>query len=160
VYVREFLTHSEYDRNKWKISNDKTRRIFENGIPDTFVKLCLERLPRPIHNKVEHENALEVLRALAGLDLNPDQADYFEALSIIVNDYEVKNIKNMLTTRRQPPVFAHLPAKTQPPCGNCRHSASDIAWSFARAFNCNSRSAATVRLMASATSLSRLADWD
>jgi mRNA interferase HigB len=23
VYVREFLTHAEYDQNKWKVSNDK-----------------------------------------------------------------------------------------------------------------------------------------
>jgi len=71
----------------------KAHRVFGNGIPDTFAKLCMEHLPRPIHDKVDHENALEVIRALAGLDLNADQADYFEALAIIVNDYEAKNLE-------------------------------------------------------------------
>jgi antitoxin component HigA of HigAB toxin-antitoxin module len=71
----------------------KTHGVFKNGIPDTFAALCMEHLPRPIHDKVDHQNALEVIHALAGLDLNVDQADYFEALAIIVNDYEAKNLK-------------------------------------------------------------------
>jgi antitoxin component HigA of HigAB toxin-antitoxin module len=70
----------------------KTPSLFKKGIPKTFLELCTAHLLRPIHDKVGHENALEVIQALAGLELNEDQLDYFESLAIIVNDYEAKNL--------------------------------------------------------------------
>jgi hypothetical protein len=92
----------------------KTRRVFENGIPDTFLKLCMEHLPRPIHDKVEHENALEVIRALAGLDLNADQADYFEALIVRKHHQEMATRlvdKNGEATNSDPAGFGGGPSR-------------------------------------------------
>jgi antitoxin component HigA of HigAB toxin-antitoxin module len=74
------------------MTRSKTYGVFERGIPESFEQLCMEHLLRPIHDKAGHENALEVIHALAGLELNPDQEDYFEVLAIIVNDYEAKNM--------------------------------------------------------------------
>lgn len=73
----------------------KAPAVFKNGIPNTFVDLCAEHLPRPIHDKAGHEKALVIIHALAGLDLNADQSDYFESLAIIVNDYETKNLGSL-----------------------------------------------------------------
>ena len=41
-----------------------TNRIFGDGIPDTFVKLCMVHVPRPIHDKAEYGNAMEIIQAL------------------------------------------------------------------------------------------------
>jgi antitoxin component HigA of HigAB toxin-antitoxin module len=73
----------------------KATTVFKNGIPNTFVDLCAVHLPRPIHDKAGHEKALAIIHALAGLNLNEDQADYFEALAIIVKDYETKNLGSL-----------------------------------------------------------------
>jgi HTH-type transcriptional regulator/antitoxin HigA len=77
------------------MTKSKTRGGFKNGIPDTYTNLFMEHAIRPIHDSVGHANSLEVIRALAGLDLNEDQADYFEALAIFVNEYEAKNMETL-----------------------------------------------------------------
>ena len=81
------------------MTKSKTRRAFEGGIPDTFTGLCMAHLPRPIHDKTERENALEIIHALAGLDLNRDQEDYFEVLAIMVNDYEAKHLERLPSSK-------------------------------------------------------------
>lgn len=43
---------------------------------------------RPLHDRIDYKNALEILDALAGQDLNADQEDYFEALCLLVEAYE------------------------------------------------------------------------
>ncbi len=83
------------ENGRQAMTNTKTHPVFENGIPDTFDKLCIEHPLRPIRDHVGHENALEVVLALAGLDLNDDQEDYLEALGTLVNEYEVKNLETL-----------------------------------------------------------------
>ena len=57
-------------------------------LPKTYDGLMQEHMIRPIHDFVSYDNACEVLDALSGLDLNSEQAEYLEALSIFVETYE------------------------------------------------------------------------
>jgi len=61
-------------------------------IPETYEELCWDYPPRKIKNKGEHANALRVIDAMAGHSLNPDQADYLDLLSDLVEAYENKAI--------------------------------------------------------------------
>ncbi len=43
---------------------------------------------RPIHDKVDLENATEITDAMAGHKLNRDQEDYFSVLATLIDAYE------------------------------------------------------------------------
>jgi hypothetical protein len=43
---------------------------------------------RPIHDQVDLDNATEIGDAMAGHDLSPDQEDYFDVLTTLMNEYE------------------------------------------------------------------------
>jgi HTH-type transcriptional regulator / antitoxin HigA len=58
--------------------------------PKRFDELCRAFPLRPIHDRVDWQNATEVIHALAGHRLNQDQEDYLEALSELVGAYEDK----------------------------------------------------------------------
>jgi len=61
---------------------------FSRGIPRTFKDLCRVWTPRAIHDSAEFENASEIMNALAGRDLNKDQEDYLETVSILVDEFD------------------------------------------------------------------------
>lgn len=83
------------EHGKPAMTKSKTHRVFENGIPETYSDLIAVLAPRTIHDRVDHENVLEIIHALAGLDLNEDQEDYFETLATLVNDYEAKHLPSL-----------------------------------------------------------------
>ncbi len=60
-------------------------------IPETYAELAGRFMPRPLHDEVDYRNALGVLDAMAGFDLNADQADYFEAVATFVEKYEARH---------------------------------------------------------------------
>lgn len=64
----------------------KTRK--SKRLPRTYTALVRILPPRPIHDDAELANAVEMINHLAGRDLNPEQEDYLEALSIFVEAYE------------------------------------------------------------------------
>jgi HTH-type transcriptional regulator / antitoxin HigA len=64
---------------------------FPSGIPETYNNLVRAWVPRAIHDKVEFNNASEILDAMAGFDLNGDQEDYLETVSILADDYDRKH---------------------------------------------------------------------
>ena len=45
-------------------------------------------MPRPLHDEVDYRNALIVLDAMAGFEMNADQEDYFDAIATFVEKYE------------------------------------------------------------------------
>ena len=47
---------------------------------------------RPLHDKVDLDNATEITDAMAGHDLNPDQEDYFAVLATLIEEYEQAHI--------------------------------------------------------------------
>jgi HTH-type transcriptional regulator / antitoxin HigA len=64
-----------------------TRLNFE-AVPKDYAGLCRMLTPRPIHDKVEFENVTEITDAMAGHKLTPDQEDYFDLLSRLIEDYD------------------------------------------------------------------------
>jgi len=57
-------------------------------IPKTYDKLIKFHVLRPIHDEVGYKNAVEVVDALAGHQVNEDQDDYLLVLSGLVERYE------------------------------------------------------------------------
>jgi HTH-type transcriptional regulator / antitoxin HigA len=49
-------------------------------------------MPRVINDKVDYQNTVAIIDALAGHKLTKDQGDYLELLSRLVEDYETENI--------------------------------------------------------------------
>lgn len=62
------------------------------SLPKTYSGLVALHMPRPIHDKVAYDNAVEVVHALAGHKLNPDQDDYLALMAKLVEDYESENV--------------------------------------------------------------------
>ena len=59
-----------------------------SALPKTYLGLVSLHVPRPIHDRTSYDNAVEIVRALAGFRLNRDQDDYLELLAKLVEDYE------------------------------------------------------------------------
>jgi HTH-type transcriptional regulator/antitoxin HigA len=66
----------------------KTRTLTHNDIPETYAELVGLFMPRPLHDEVDYRNALAVLDAMAGFEMNADQEDYFDAIATFVEKYE------------------------------------------------------------------------
>ncbi len=62
------------------------------GLPKDYAGLCQILTPRPIHDKVEFRNVLEVTDAMAGHGLTSDQEDYFDLLCRLIEDYEKEHV--------------------------------------------------------------------
>jgi HTH-type transcriptional regulator/antitoxin HigA len=84
----------------------KTKLIFK-AMPLNYQGLLSLHMLRPIHDKIDYGNALEVLDALAGHRLTRDQEDYFEALSLFVEAYESAHLPG-LPAKRGLPLLRHL----------------------------------------------------
>ena len=61
-------------------------------LPTRYAELVALHMPRPIHDRVAHDNTVEVIDALAGHKLNADQEDYLELLSQLVETYEAAHL--------------------------------------------------------------------
>ena len=66
----------------------KTRALTHDDIPDSYAELVGLFMPRPLHDEVDYRNALAVLDAMAGFEMNADQEDYFDAIATFVEKYE------------------------------------------------------------------------
>ncbi len=69
----------------------KTRTLTHNDIPGSYAELVGLCMPRPLHDDVDYRNALAVLDAMAGFEMNADQQDYFEAIATFVEKYEAEH---------------------------------------------------------------------
>ena len=84
----------------------KTKLLFKT-MPKSYQGLLSFHMLRPVHDKVDYANALEVLDALAGHHLTRDQEDYFEALALFVEAYESAHLPG-LPAKRGVPLLRHL----------------------------------------------------
>ena len=77
------------------MKNTKNTLRFSD-FPKDYRSLCNLYLPRPIHDKVGYENALEVTEAMAGFEeqFSRDQNDYFELLTDLILTYEEEHEKS------------------------------------------------------------------
>lgn len=73
----------------------KTKLRFQD-LPKDYASLCRDSLlPRPIHDAAEYDNTAEVTDAMALWQDNftRDQADYFELLCSLIEDYDAEHVK-------------------------------------------------------------------
>ncbi len=80
----------------------KTRTLTHDDIPDSYAALAERLMPRPLHDKADYDNAVAVLDAMAGFEMNRDQEDYFEAIATFVEKYETE--RRVMDTRDLTPV--------------------------------------------------------
>ena len=69
----------------------KTRTLTHDDIPESYAELVGLVMPRPLHDDVDYRNALAMLDAMAGFEMNADQQDYFEAIATFVEKYEAEH---------------------------------------------------------------------
>jgi len=72
----------------------KTKLRFQD-LPKDYAALCRVFLPRPIHDAVDYANTAEVTDAMVlwHEEFTRDQADYFDLLCSLIEDYDTKNVK-------------------------------------------------------------------
>lgn len=58
------------------------------SLPKDYEALVRMLPLRPIHDKVDLDNATEITDAMAGQDLSADQEDYFAVLATLIDEYE------------------------------------------------------------------------
>jgi HTH-type transcriptional regulator/antitoxin HigA len=77
----------------------KTKLRFQD-LPKDYSALCRMFLPRPIHDAVDYANVVEVTDAMALWhdDFTRNQADYFDLLCSLIEEYDSKNVKWPNTT--------------------------------------------------------------
>lgn len=66
----------------------KAKALTHSEIPRTYAELVRLFMPRPLHDEVDYRNALLMLDAMAGFEMNADQEDYFDAIATFVEKYE------------------------------------------------------------------------
>jgi HTH-type transcriptional regulator/antitoxin HigA len=66
----------------------KAKPLTHRDIAETYGELVGLFMPRPLHDDVDYRNALAVLDAMAGFEMNANQEDYFEAITTFVEKYE------------------------------------------------------------------------
>lgn len=65
-----------------------TTAIHFADLPTAYRDLLVLHPPRPIHDEHELEQANRIAEAMAGHDLTPDQADYLDLISDLVDKYD------------------------------------------------------------------------
>jgi HTH-type transcriptional regulator / antitoxin HigA len=77
-----------------RIMKTKTKLRFHD-LPKDYTALCRVFLPRPIHDSVDYANVVEVTDAMVLWHDNftRDQADYFDLLCSLIEEYDSKNVK-------------------------------------------------------------------
>ena len=72
----------------------KTKLRFQD-LPKDYPALCRVFQPLPIHDAVDYANVVEVADAMALWhdDFTRDQADYFDLLCSLIEEYDSKNVK-------------------------------------------------------------------
>jgi HTH-type transcriptional regulator/antitoxin HigA len=80
------------------------KKLHFANLPKNYRLLCEIHLPRPIHDRISYENALEVIEPMAGFDeqFTPDQSDYFDLLVDLISAYEEQHEKTFPAGKTPP----------------------------------------------------------
>ena len=72
----------------------KTKLRFQD-LPKDYSTLCRVLLPRPIHDGADYANVAEVADAMIlwHQEFTPDQADYFDLLCSLMEEYDSENVR-------------------------------------------------------------------
>jgi HTH-type transcriptional regulator/antitoxin HigA len=85
------------------MSHTRTRMTFAQ-IPTDWASLVGLYPLSPIRDNVVYDNVCEIIDAMAGRDLNKDQGDFLESLSILIEAYDREH--NQICTSRMSPIEA------------------------------------------------------
>jgi antitoxin component HigA of HigAB toxin-antitoxin module len=77
----------------------RKRHRFKGPPADRYADLVATLPPRPLHDKQEYNRAVEMIGRLVGYDLNRDQEDYLEALTVFVQRYEASHNETQINGR-------------------------------------------------------------
>jgi HTH-type transcriptional regulator/antitoxin HigA len=69
----------------------KMKALVFKQIPRSYRELVEMHPPRQLHDSVDHDNALEIVMAMAGHKLTRDQEDYLDLMSELIEKYEKKH---------------------------------------------------------------------
>lgn len=71
------------------------RKLAFAHLPRNYEALCRLHLPRPIRDRAEYENTLEVAEAFAGFEklMTTDQNDYFDLVCSLLEEWESSQVK-------------------------------------------------------------------
>lgn len=86
----------------------KTPTFTHDDIPTGYAELMELFMVRPLHDEADYRNALAVLDAMAGYDMNADQEDYFEAVATFVEKYEAEHHPINDANLTVPELLGHL----------------------------------------------------
>src|SRR5438105_3015536 len=77
-----------------RIVKIRTKLEFRN-LPKDYAGLCRVLLPRPIRDNVDYDEISEVADAMSlwREKFSSDQADYFEILCTLIEDYDAKHVR-------------------------------------------------------------------
>ena len=78
-----------------KIAKARKTKLRFADMPRDYAALCRIHLPRPIHDKAEYHNTLEMADIFAGFEesMTAEQSDYFYLLSTLLVAWEKANVK-------------------------------------------------------------------
>src|SRR5437870_501931 len=68
-------------------------KIEFDRLPKDYPGLCRILTPRPIHDKTDLRNVMEITDVMAGHKLSVDQEDYFDLLCRLIEDYEKDRVE-------------------------------------------------------------------
>lgn len=71
---------------------------FHGPTASTYTELVAILPPRPLHDAIDYDNAVEMMGNLIGYNLNPDQEDYLDALGVFVDLYEKEHEETQMDT--------------------------------------------------------------
>ncbi len=80
---------------KSKIQSTGAIKLRFAEMPRDYVALCQVHLPRPIRDKAEYENTLEIAEVFAGFEgeMTAGQEDYFDMLCTLLEAWDKANVK-------------------------------------------------------------------
>lgn len=79
------------------MARTRTRK-FQGPPARTYADLVAILPPRPLHDAVDYDNAVEMMGNLIGYKLNADQEDYLEAIGVFVQRYEDEHDETQVDT--------------------------------------------------------------
>ena len=74
----------------------KSRKKIEfHSLPREFAALCAVLTPRPIRDRADYDNTVEIIEAMVlwEKEFSRDQEDYFEVICTLVERYEAEHAK-------------------------------------------------------------------
>jgi antitoxin component HigA of HigAB toxin-antitoxin module len=80
-------------------------------MPTEYAALCRVFLPRPIHDKIAHQNTTEIADLFAGFEerMTADQNDFFDLLCDLIEKWESESLRQ--PKARTLPLLKHLLAE-------------------------------------------------